>query len=337
MSHRARRMALLTAVSALAAGVAPAGAVAATASLTAPTVPVPEDIPTQIAVSGDAGTGLELYVRTRVAGAAPCAPVYKNDTGDTILSRDVTGPFSQLTSVTYYSPGANQICIWLQADSSSNTAAFATTATVNVRQPNTTFSLTPPIGPRSGKQVQLSVTYQAEVERELYVRVKPAGGAGCTPNAKNNTGDYLISGSSLNGGPATLTNTFTAGAPGTYLLCGWVQEDSSDETAEVTTQATFTVPRISTKTGLRVRRYYGTPQGYEVTGKVVGGAGGGSVTLERFTGGQWRKWKSGTVGSYGGYSIVIYPKRKTLIRVRYPGNTTYLPSTSKEQTVKRFR
>lgn len=332
-----RRAAMAIVILATTVAAVPPSAFAASAGMTAPTGPVPEDIATQITVTGDAGAGLRLYVRSRVTGAAPCAPVFKNDTGDVLMSSYVTAAFAQTTSVTYNAPGTNQICIWLQTSSDDNSAAFATTATLTVRQPNTTFSLTPPSGVKSGQSAQFTVNYQAEVERRVYVRVKPAGGAGCTPNAKNDTGDYLLSGTSVNGGPSTTTATFNAGGPGTYLMCGWVQESNDDEIAEVATQATFTVPRISTKTGLSVKRYYGYPRGYAVSGRVVGGVGGGTVTLERYTGGRWRKWKTVTVGSSGYYSVVIYPKKGTLIHVRYLGNSTYLPSTSKERTVKRFR
>ena len=331
-------MLLGAALAVAAVAITPSPALGASVTMTAPTAPVSEDLATQLTFSGDGGTGLRLYVKDRPTGGAPCSPITKDDPGAGLISSSALDPtFTKSVSETWYQPGVRQICIWLQTAYDASSAAFATSAQVTVRQPNSTFTIVPPTGLRSGRATQLTLNWQSEATRRLYVRTKPAGGTGCAPITKNDNGEGLLSGQSIFGGPSTTNVTFTPGAPGNWLLCGWVQEDYDDEEAELGTQATYTVPRISTKTGIKLRRYYGYPNGYTVTGRIVGGPGGGNATLQRYRGGRWTKWKSAAISGNGYYSVVIYPKKRTLIRVRYPGNSSYLSSTSKEISVRRFR
>ena len=88
----------------------------------------------------------------------------------------------------------------------------------------------------------------------------------------------------------------------------------------------------SPSTTASVRRAY---RAYTVSG-TVSGVESGTVTIQRLSAGQWRRLKSTPVG-YGSYSTTIRPSKKMRIRVRFSGTSSYLPSTSREATVKRVR
>jgi hypothetical protein len=108
-----------------------------------------------------------------------------------------------------------------------------------------------------------------------------------------------------------------------------VQESGSDEIAEVTTQATFTIPKINTSTSLSVRRIRG---GYVASGRINKDISG-RVVIERRAGNRWKQVKA-TITSSGYYQLTIYGRKKVTLRARYNGDSTYNGSTSKTRTVK---
>ena len=307
-------------------------ALALSAQVSAPAAPVAEDLAYTVTVTGDGGAGTRLYAKTRVSGGAPCASVYKNDPGsDLFYAKQVTGSFTETTSRTSSDTGTVQVCMWLQADSSDNTAAYASTGTITVRQPNTTLTLSAPSGTGPGQPLQLTASYQAEVQRNLYVKVQPAGAAGCTSAYKNDSGSDVVYGEDLIGGPRTYTKTLTTGDPGGYLLCGYVQEDSSDEAAELTTSTTFTVPKVNTSVSLRARAIRG---GYSVSGTLSTRQSSSRVVIERRSGSGWTKVKSFSTGYNGAYSGYVYTKKAVTIRARFSVTSYYNGSVSPARSVK---
>ncbi|HMS62979.1 MAG TPA: hypothetical protein PKD63_11925 [Solirubrobacteraceae bacterium] len=307
-------------------------ALALSAQVSAPSAPVAEDLAYTVTVTGDAGAGSKLFAKTRVTGGAPCAGAYKNDPGsDLFYAAQVTGNFTKTTSRTSSDTGTVQVCMWLQGDSGDNTAAHASTGTITVRQPNTTLTLSAPSGTGPGQPLQLTASYQAEVQRNLFVKVQPAGAAGCTSAYKNDAGSDVVYSEDIVGGPRVYTKTLTTGDPGGYLLCGYVQEDSGDETAELTTSTTFTVPKVNTSVSLRGRPIRG---GYSVSGALSTRQSGSRVVIERRSGSGWRKVKSFSTGYNGAYSGYVYTKKAVKIRARFSATSYYNGSTSPTRSVR---
>lgn len=249
----------------------------------------------------------------------------KNDTGTSLLGGRSIGPnFSTTVSTSASGPGTYLVCMWIQQSSNDNIAAFASSQVVTVRQPNLALALIPPASPRAGRQLVLTARVQTEVERELYVTIKPAGSSPCGSAVKTDTGTSVIGGRDVEGGPKDSTQAFSSDTPGTYLLCGYIQESSNDDTAELASQATMTIPLRSTKLRLRGHRV----RGGAVRSGSVTGPSEGKVVIERKAGGRWVRLKSAAF-YYGAFTTKTRVKKGTF-RARFNATADYAATTSSE-------
>jgi len=65
------------------------------------------------------------------------------------------------------------------------------------------------------------------LDKWVYVKYRPAGGAPCAPTASSDSGYYLFSGRHVNG-TFKLQEVYTWSNPGDYLFCIWLSSDDSD-------------------------------------------------------------------------------------------------------------
>jgi hypothetical protein len=95
-----------------------------------------------------------------------------------------------------------------------------------------------------------TVTGNSAVAKQLYVLVRPAGGAPCAPSASSDAGttDYYGSfsgdtfyGASVNG-DFTRRKTGTWGTPGSFMFCIWLATSSSAPATPITQVVTFRSP-----------------------------------------------------------------------------------------------
>ena len=106
----------------------------------------------------------------------------------------------------------------------------------------------------TGKVYSLAVNATTELQRTVFVTVKPAGGRGC--EATYAADDPLSTDvmTTSNQGAQTLTRNVTASSTnGTYLLCAYAQESGNDAAPEATAFAQFLVgpdPCLTAKAAL---------------------------------------------------------------------------------------
>lgn len=66
---------------------------------------------------------------------------------------------------------------------------------------------------------------------QLFARIRPSGGTPCAPNARDDPGPH-IDGSFGSGvdaiGPFSVSGSYEAPAPGSYLVCAWIEDEYND-------------------------------------------------------------------------------------------------------------
>lgn len=234
---------LITAVPVAACLVLAAASPAAAASVS---ISVPgdlvEEVPFTVTVVGSSPASHGVWVRIKNAGGRPCEPSQRADDGEGILTRyGVSGAFTESESHTIGEPGSYLLCAWVQSGSSASPVASASLE-VTVRSAVASVSLAAKPGP-AGSASRILATVTAELRRQMFVSVKPAGGTGCGPSASQDDSEEITSrGEGVQGGPGTFTYLTSELSAGTYLACAWVQEETFDLAPEAATSVAFSVP-----------------------------------------------------------------------------------------------
>jgi surface-anchored protein len=244
MAHLLRR-ALPVAALLLAFGASAAHA-ADSITVTAGTDPT-EEVPLAVTANwtSSSTTGTAVYMTVKPAGPLSCGASYSADApnSDDVLGTGVATPSgSNSANWTFSEPGTFTLCGYLQKLSDGTALAASGPVTVTVRSATASAAISMPARVDTGKPFPLSVAVTAELRRQVFVTIKPAGGRGCeaTYTLDSPNSDDVLSGNAQ--GVQTVSGTVTASqTPGKYLLCAYVQESSSDTAAEATTSATFLV------------------------------------------------------------------------------------------------
>ncbi len=131
-------------------------------------------------------------------------------------------------------------CIWLASSESAPATPF--TQVVTFRRPTGTISATvAPVAPQAGQAATITITGSSEAPKNVYASIRPNGGAPCAVSYSADPGSGLIGGRAVNGA-FSLTATTTQNTAGTYLICLWLADSSSDAAPVAGPQpATFTV------------------------------------------------------------------------------------------------
>jgi hypothetical protein len=223
----------------------PAFAAAATLSLSTSADPA-EDRPITLRADVTAAApDTELFVTLKPSGGVGCGASWSQDTGSNQMTyRGVEGSTSEIEATTFDNPGTYLMCGWLQKNGNDLAPSAVAQATVTVRSANASLTLSAPqrVKPATPFVVRLSGT--AEVQRDAYITMKRAGGAGCGSSFSTDTGTNLVYGSGVEGVFDQAKDT-TIDAPGTYLLCGWIAENANDLAPEAAAQVTVTVPDVA--------------------------------------------------------------------------------------------
>lgn len=186
-------------------------------------------------LSGSTASSKRLYVRHRPAGGAPCAPSASSDSGEVYLDGDwnakfygdyANGAFKLQSTGVWNRPRTEMFCIWIADNDSQSVTPISQTFTF--RAPSATVSGTvEPVAPMVGAEVTLTVTGTSEAPKEVFGKVRDAGGAPCAATYDSDTGGRVFSGNDVNGS-FTFTATFVNSSAGDKLLCLWVADSSSD-------------------------------------------------------------------------------------------------------------
>jgi hypothetical protein len=202
-----------------------------------------------ITLSVSSAVSTRVHVRFRPAGGAPCAPSASSDSGassfegfsgDTFSGTTVNGNVTLTKTGIWPTPGTFQFCIWLAESTSTPATAFV--QHVTFRRPVGSISATvAPITPRVGETATVTIVGSTEAPKYIYASIRAAGGAPCATSASADSGHRLVNGVSKNGAFSVPVTTIQS-APGTYLICLWLADSSSDGTPVAGPQpATFTV------------------------------------------------------------------------------------------------
>jgi hypothetical protein len=211
------------------------------------------DIGRTFTLSGTTAASERIYVKVRAPGGAACAPSARVDTGSYLESsasysnyfdgETVNGDYTLRQADTWNgSPGTYMFCIWIA--SGDNSPVTPITQMVTFRAPTGTVSgAVNPAAVALGQDTTLTVSGVSEAPERVYATVRGAGGAPCAADADADSGTDLIDGTAVNGSfsiPATVSGRDRAA--GTYVICIWVADSSSDTTPVAGPQPTsFTV------------------------------------------------------------------------------------------------
>ena len=240
-----KRIFLIALAVALLMPAAAANAHSITPAITLPASPPVEDSGFAIGFTGDVsslpnGDG-ELYARIRPAGGTPCAPTYRTDPGTQLLYfEDVTGSFSNVATYTPPAPGDYLVCAWLE-DEPSDTGPPAS-AVVTVRPAVLQISAVAPQQVNVGVPFAVTVNYRSEVPRFLTVLVARASTCSVSSDAfrGTTTGAVEVANDLEASGSGTKTGTVSLDAPGSYLVCGFLEEEQFGSAA-----AEFVAPPVA--------------------------------------------------------------------------------------------
>lgn len=210
------------------------------------------DVGRTMSVTGNSAVSKQLYVKVRPAGGAACAPSASSDagttsyygsfSGDSFFGESVDGNFTRRRTGTWDTPGSFTFCIWLASSSSVPATPF--TQVVTFRRPTGSISATvAPISPQAGQAATVTISGSSEAPKEVYAKIRPAGGAPCATSYTADSGTGLVYSASVNGA-FTVTQTTTQSSAGEYLICLWLADSASDGAPVAGPQpATFTVTR----------------------------------------------------------------------------------------------
>lgn len=216
-------------------------------TITVKTGPDPtEEVPFTITAEWKSSSNQNVALVTiKPAGGQTCAANYRADdaSSEDVLTESggATGSISRNRQIA--DPGEFIICGYLQ-ESSSSTSARATTGPVplSVRSAKATVALSAPARANPRQVVQLTTQATTELSRFVLITRKPAGGRGCEPNYRaDDAVSDDVADFSVQGAQSVERNLSAGEVEGTYLLCAYVQEGSSDISPEATASLQYRV------------------------------------------------------------------------------------------------
>lgn len=224
-------------------------AAAPSLSITVSADPV-ESIAAQLTAHGaSAGERAEIVLSVKPSGGEACAANPSADHGQFLGEESGLNEVTLSRNHTFETAGSYLACAWLIGETESKVLA-AGTATIAVRPPHIALALAVPSTVRPGQIFQISETAQTETRRSIYTYVLPVTGRGCPANASATSGtagvmfvDWASIGDewAVTGGPFTATANEQIAAVGAYVICAYVEYQSSANVPEAATSATFAV------------------------------------------------------------------------------------------------
>jgi hypothetical protein len=223
-----------------------ARAEADTISVTAGPDPT-EEVPLPINVGWSSSTAEQYaFVTIKPSGPLGCGGSYAADapnSEDVITTYTGAAAGTRSQNWTLNAPGTYTLCAFLQTGGSATAPAAASgPITLEVRSARASVALTVPPRVDANQRFPVVAAVTAELERYVFVTIKPAGGRGCeatysldAPNSEDVLSKYV------QGTQAASTDYTAPRTNGTYLLCAYVQEGGSDPAPEAAGSATILV------------------------------------------------------------------------------------------------
>ena len=112
-----------------------------------------------------------------------------------------------------------------------------------MRSAQASLGITGPTQLRIGSTANFTFSGTAEISRQVHATVKRDGGRGCASSSSVDDGDSFVWSENVQGNYSVLDapSKYDVDDRGTYRICAWVQEGSSDTAPEAAATFTFTV------------------------------------------------------------------------------------------------
>ena len=194
-----------------------------------------EDRAVTLTVTGQTEVDRHLWVAITPGATSGCQQTNANAlyTGNSQVRMAAeplpAGNYSRTVSYTPPDAGPYLACAFVTEDYVS-TPNVRAKRTFQVREPNVSSTVSLSADPREGMPVAVTVTGQAELDRELWVVVVPAAGSECpgeTPSKLFNVpGDIriLLEGSPVGPGGFRRDLSFTPPNSGSFFVCSYISE-----------------------------------------------------------------------------------------------------------------
>ena len=239
-----RRIALITALSAVLFAVPAAAAQADSISLAVAPDRL-EEVPFMVTATGSGAEDHNVYATIKPAGPTGCGATYATDADgdDVMFSVDAEGAYTASGTADVESPGPYLICAWVQEYSGDASAFAATSMMVDVRSARSSVTIHGPKTVKRGRTRAFTFSGATELDRYVFAKVKRTGSRGCGSSWDTDNGDTVLWSDSVQGfyNLRKAPWRYDIGHRGRYLLCAWVQESSSDLYPEAVASFRFRV------------------------------------------------------------------------------------------------
>ena len=191
-----------------------------------------EEVPFLVTATGAGSEDSRVFATIKPAGPLGCGVTYGTDPGghDVIFSDDAEGAYTVSGTGEVDDPGTYLICAWVQQYSWDTVALAATSMMVDVRPARASLVIRGPRSVRRPHAAVLQFSGASELDRYVYAKVKRVGSRGCGSSYRTDRGEDVAWGDSVQGYFRVRETADRYDLPhrGRYLVCAWVQEDSSD-------------------------------------------------------------------------------------------------------------
>lgn len=211
---------------------------AASIEILSPADPV-EDSYFNVSASGVGPYDFISAVTIKPAGGTGCASNWQDDTGTNVIAEDINGSFTFTDRAYQSDEGQYLLCGWVQEYAGSTIAVARTSRTITVRAAKASLTISASPLP-TGQVSTLKVSGNSEFQRGLYLTIKRAGGAGCATSYRSDVGRD-VDAFDVEGSFSDRSVSLGDLEPGSYLVCGWIQESNDDMRPEATQTVEFTV------------------------------------------------------------------------------------------------
>lgn len=204
-----------------------------------------EEVPFMVTATGSGAEDHNVFATIKPAGPTGCGATYGTDAdGDDVMyANDAEGAYTTSGTAEVETPGPYLICAWVQEYSSDSVALAATSTMVDVRSARSSVTIHGPKTIRRGRTRSFTFSGATELDRYVFAKVKRTGSRGCGSSWDTDNGDSVLWSDSVQGfyNVRKAPWRFDIDHRGHYLLCAWVQEDSSDLYPEAVASFRFRV------------------------------------------------------------------------------------------------
>lgn len=185
--------------------------------------------PRILTVSGESSRSAHIYVKSRAAGAAPCASTSASDPGAAVnafYGAAVEGAFVLQEVFTLDMPGTVLFCVWISQDPVTASVPFAQIVSFRAPMGHLAVSLLS-TRPLLGEPIMLELKGSSEVPAYVYATVRQEGGSGCSDASSRQAEDTIAEEIPVYGA-FSLRLSVVPSKAGQHLICAKLARSATD-------------------------------------------------------------------------------------------------------------